>query len=161
MNFHALAPKRYKRSVLSVIHRACSTWKHFSKSLQRAKQILEKNNYPPAFYEAIIKSTLQDIIMPPQPQLNDDVQQPPGETSVPSTEEAKTTCKHMLLIQYRGKCIESYTRALHRIDAPCTVVMTLRKLKTVMPSIKPPVEKSAAKWSCIQTFMSRLSGLQC
>ena len=47
MNFHALAPKRYKRSVVSGfihrIHRACSTWKHFNKSLQRAKQILEKN----------------------------------------------------------------------------------------------------------------------
>ena len=28
-----------------------------------------------------------------------------------------------------------------RIDAPCTVVMTLRKLKTIMPSLKPPVEK--------------------
>ena len=80
--------------------------------------------------------------MPPQPQLNDDVQQPPGETSVPSTEEATTTRKHMLLIQYRGKCTEVYARALHRIDAPCTVVMTLRKLKTVMPSIKPPVEKA-------------------
>ena len=47
----------------------------------------------------------------------------------------------MLLIQYRGKCTEAYARALHRIDAPCTVVMTLRKLKTVMPSIKPPVKK--------------------
>ena len=146
MNFHALAPKRYKRSVVSGfihrIHRACSTWNHFNKSLQHAKLILEKNQYPPAFYEAIIKSTLQDIIMPPQPQLNDDVQQPPGETSVPSTEKATTTRKHMLLIQYRGKCTEAYARALHRIEAPCTVVMTLRKLKTVMPSIKPPVEKA-------------------
>ena len=59
--------------------------------------------------------------MPPQPQLNDDVQQPPGETSVPSTEEATTTSKHVLLFQYRGKCTEAYARALHRIDAPCTI----------------------------------------
>ena len=72
----------------------------------------KKKQSPPAFYEAIIKSTLQDIIMPPQPQLNDDVQQPPGEILVPSTEKATTTRKHMLLIQYRGKCTEAYARAL-------------------------------------------------
>ena len=46
-----------------------------------------------------------------------------------------------LMIQYRGKCTEDYARALHRCNAPCTIVMTLRKLKTVMPSLKPPVEK--------------------
>ena len=48
MNFHALAPKRYKRSVVSGfihrIHRAGSTWNHFNKSLQHAKLILKKNN---------------------------------------------------------------------------------------------------------------------
>ena len=44
-------------------------------------------------------------------------------------------------IQYRGKCSEEYARALHKINAPCMVVMTLRKLKTVLPSTKPPVEK--------------------
>ena len=48
----------------------------------------------------------------------------------------------MLLVQYRGKCTEAYARALHRIEAPCTVVMTMRKLKTLMPSLKPPVEKA-------------------
>ena len=46
-----------------------------------------------------------------------------------------------MLIQYRGKCTEDYARALHKIDAPCNVIMTLRKLKTVLPSLKPSVEK--------------------
>ena len=32
-------------------------------------------------------------------------------------------------------------RALHKINAPCRIVMTLRKLKTVLPSLKPPVDK--------------------
>ena len=45
------------------------------------------------------------------------------------------------MIQYRGKATEDYARALHRCQAPCTVVMTLRKVKTVLPSLKPPVEK--------------------
>ena len=40
---------------------------------------------------------------------------------------------------YRGKSTERYARALHKINAPCTVVMTLRKLKTALPSLKPPV----------------------
>ena len=41
MNFHALAPKRYKRSVVSGfihrIYRACSDWKAFHESVERAK----------------------------------------------------------------------------------------------------------------------------
>ena len=49
--------------------------------------------------------------------------------------------KKSLIIQYRGKCTEDYARALHKIEAPCTIIMTLRKLKTVLPSLKTPVEK--------------------
>ena len=66
MNYHALAPKRYKRSVVSGfvhrIYRACSTWKHFHESLRKAKCILEKNQYPPAFYEPIIKQSLENAL---------------------------------------------------------------------------------------------------
>ena len=47
----------------------------------------------------------------------------------------------MIFVQYREKCTEDYARALHKLNAPCTVVMTLRKLKTVLPSLKPPIEK--------------------
>ena len=36
---------------------------------------------------------------------------------------------------------EHYASDLHKINVPCRVVMTLRKLKTVLPSRKPPVEK--------------------
>ena len=53
MNYHALAPKRYKRSVVSGfvhrIHRACSTGQHFHESLEKAKCILERNQYPPTY----------------------------------------------------------------------------------------------------------------
>ena len=66
MNFHALAPKRYKRSVVSGfihrIYRACSDWKAFHESVERAKNILKKNQYPEAFYEPIIHETLTKII---------------------------------------------------------------------------------------------------
>ena len=36
---------------------------------------------------------------------------------------------------------EHYALDLHKINVPCRVVMTLRKLKTVLPSRKPPVER--------------------
>ena len=41
----------------------------------------------------------------------------------------------------QGKSDQRLCSALHRCSAPCTVVMTLRKLKTTMPSLKPKVEK--------------------
>ena len=47
----------------------------------------------------------------------------------------------MIFIQYRGKCTEAFGRALYRCKAPCTEVMTLRKLRSVLPFLKPSVEK--------------------
>ena len=65
MNYHSLAPKRYKRSVVSGfvyrIYRACSNWENFHTSLERAKKVLERNQYPPSFYEPIIESALNAI----------------------------------------------------------------------------------------------------
>ena len=154
MNFHALAPKRYKRSVVSGfvhrIHRACSNWEHFHQSLRRAKQILERNQYPPAFYEPIIHATLSDIFCPKEETPPSSEHPPPTTTSeTTSTEQVATNSmepeavrKHLLFVQYRGKCTEDYARALYRAEVPCRVVMTLRKLKTVLPSLKTPVEKA-------------------
>ena len=132
MNFHAMAPKRYKRSVVSGfvhrIYRACSSWQHVHDSLEKAKRVLEQNQYPPEFYDPVIKQTLSNI-------LESDVEKEE------QSKERKSSKTFMLLMQYRGKCSEAYARALHQIEAPCQIVFTLRKLKTVMPSLKPPVEK--------------------
>ena len=118
MNYHALDPKRYKRSVVSGvvhrIHRACSTWQNFHDSLEKAKRILERNQYPPTFYEPIIKKTLDTII---------GTEHKPEEPSSESSLESK---KYPLIIQYRGKCTEDYARALHRYNAPCMIIMTLQ-----------------------------------
>ena len=46
----------------------------------------------------------------------------------------------MLFVQYRGKCTEEYAQNLHRVNAPCRIVMTLRKLKTVLVPLKPSLE---------------------
>ena len=49
MNYYALAPKKYKRSVVSGfvyrIYRACSSWQLFHESMEKAKQVLERNQY--------------------------------------------------------------------------------------------------------------------
>ena len=49
--------------------------------------------------------------------------------------------KFRLFVQYRGKSTDHFAKSLHNCQAPCRVIMTLRKMKTVMPSLKPPVEK--------------------
>ena len=68
LNYHALFPRRYKQSVVSgFVHhiaRACSTWEHFHTSILKAKRVLERNQYPPAFYEPIIEKTISTIIQP-------------------------------------------------------------------------------------------------
>ncbi len=170
MNYHALAPKKYKWSVVSGfvyrIHRACSTWENFHRSLERAKRVLEKNQYPPDFYEPIIAETIKNIYEGKESTTNTTTKTTTAATTTttaatttttttnPTTtttttttttineeEPAKKTEKKLLFVQYRGKCTEDYARALHRSNVPCTVVMTLRKLRTVMPSLKPPIEK--------------------
>ena len=67
MNFHALAPKKYKRLVIQRfvyrIYRASSHWCYVHEGLTKAKEILEQNQYPPQFYDSIFKETLEKIIV--------------------------------------------------------------------------------------------------
>jgi hypothetical protein len=66
MNFHAVAPRRYKRAVVQgFVHRiarACSSWEAFHNSVCRAKQVLERNQYPPEFYDPIIAQTIEKLL---------------------------------------------------------------------------------------------------
>ena len=111
MNYHSLAPKRYKRSVVSGfihrIYRSCSTWKLFHDSLEVVKSILEKNQYPPPFYDPIIKETIDKIV---------DGKQMTNSQS--SREEASEVRKIMVMINYRGKVSGDYAPSLHRINDP-------------------------------------------
>ena len=133
MNFHAVAPLRYKRSVVSGfvyrIHNSCSTWQYFHTSLCTAKRILDNNQYPSSFYEPIISDTISKLLTQEESQSS---------TSDSNEEEQ---ADHLVFLQYRGKPCEDYVRSLRRIGAPCKVVLTLRKLKTMMPSLKVEVEK--------------------
>ena len=129
MNFHALAPVKYKRAVVSGfvhrIFRACSSWQLVHESLERAKVILENNQYPPKFYEGIIHDTLTRIV-----------------EGKPKKEREEQEDPYFLFLQYRGKCSETYAKDLRKTGVPCKVIFTLRKLKTLTPSLKPPVERT-------------------
>ena len=163
MNFHALAPKKYKRSVVSgMVHRivrACSSDEHVQNSLAKAKTILMKNQYPSQFIDKIFQETLDKIQEAEQatcdPSVHD-ITDASDENSVTGIETSGTTTLEpddshginidkkelfRFFVQYRGKCTDHFSRALHKLGAPCIVVKTLRKLKTVMPSLKPPVKK--------------------
>ena len=91
------------------------------------------------FYEPIIKEALTKILIAKTTT--------PQNSTAEGNEQPESISKHMIFIQYREKCTEDYARALHRLKAPCTMVMTLRKLKTVLLSLKPPVDKKIR--SCI------------
>ena len=111
------------------IFRACNTWKNIHESLQKAKKILENNQYPPSFYNPIIEKCLNSIINPA-----DDVTV--NEKLVDQEDE-----KSFFLL-YRVKLTEKFSSTLKRINAPCKVIITLRKLKTVLPTLKPTIEKA-------------------
>ena len=47
------------------------------------------------------------------------------ETVAGTPEEGTTASKQQLFVQYRGKASEDFARALHKAEAPCTVVFTV------------------------------------
>ena len=47
----------------------------------------------------------------------------------------------MIFLAYRGKVSEKFESLLRKIKAPVKVVFVLKKLKTLLPSLKPNVEK--------------------
>ena len=48
----------------------------------------------------------------------------------------------LIFVQYRGRITERFEQSLKRCMAPCKVVYTLCKVKSVLLSLKTPVEKA-------------------
>ena len=55
------------------------------------------------------------------------------------------------MFQYRGKITDGLAQKLHRSNAPCRILMTLGKLKTMMPSLKLPVASMMRRIVVYQT----------
>ena len=143
MNYHALAPNKYKRGmIIGMIHRiyrACSHWNYITESINKAKIMLKCNQYPDDYVEDIISKTLSKII---------------GQEE--KKEEEKEKEELYFFINYRGKATEEYIKHIKKICAstespafkvPLKVVYTTRQLKTLLPSLKPAVEKDLK--SCV------------
>ena len=118
LNYHALAPRRYKKSVVAGfvarIHRACSTWKHFHDSLEKAKVILENNQYPPFFYNPIINEAIDKLMGSEDQRMERDNEKNIEEDGSKSGNQPQ---KKLLFMQYRGKCTEEYAMALRLLTA--------------------------------------------
>ena len=134
-NFHALAPKRYKKCVVqSFVHRfyrTCSSGENVELSLTEAKEILNNNQYPKSFHDPIIKETLEEIRT--QPQHNEDIT-----TTQPSQSE-ESSSKFSMLVQYRGAVTDQFVQNLHTVNAPVQPVITLRKSRTFVSQLKVKV----------------------
>ena len=48
----------------------------------------------------------------------------------------------MVFIEYRGSITDEFVRNLHKTTAPSKTIITLRKLKTLLPSLKSGIDKS-------------------
>ena len=104
MNFYALAPTNYKRSVVSgMVHRifrSCSSYQTLHESLQKTKDILRKNQYPESFVDPIIKNTLDKCLQHTVQQIEDN-------------EEEE---KKILFVEYRGKISDQFKNSVSRLD---------------------------------------------
>ena len=74
MNYHILAPKCYKRSVVAGfvfrVYRACSSWENIHDSVEKVKMILQRNQYPQNFYDPVISNTIEKLVFPKVNQKN-------------------------------------------------------------------------------------------
>ena len=108
---------------------------------------MQKNQYPEVFYEPIISETLTKIIQKDSNEesvLNlSDISSSAETESVTQNNDIdlneaihsiEDKDKFRLFVQYRGKVTDELAQKLHQINAPCRIGMTLRKLKTMMPS---------------------------
>ena len=99
-------------------------------SLIKAKDILERNRYPPNFYKPIISATIEKIVKPCIEKVNK------GDAN-----NENSPAKVNLVIQYQGLPTDNSIKQLKRSKVPIQPVVTLRKQKTSLPSLKPNVKE--------------------
>ena len=121
MNYNALDPTKYKRSVVSGlvhrIHRSCSSWKGKVFTLVWKTQ----------FFEPKISRTLSNKIRNCK-----------DKEGCKNDEEDEVDEK-MVFIEYRGKVSDSFESSLKRLKVTCKIIFTSKKIKMNLPSLKPPV----------------------
>ena len=137
MNYQALAPRCYKRSVVEGfahrVYRACSSWENFHDSMEKVKMILQRNQYPQNFYDPIIDDTLEKLV---SPKVNQKYQEEDA------TSQKSNVVKQNVSIEYRGIATDWFIKKLKPIGALLQPIITLRKMSTNLPSLKSKIEKN-------------------
>ena len=107
MNYHALVPKSYKRSVVEGfvhrVYRACSSWENFHDSMGKVKMILQLNQYPQIFYDPIISNTIEKLV---SPKVNEKDQEED------TASQKRNVVKQNVFIEYRGIAIDRFIKRL-------------------------------------------------
>ena len=75
---------------------------------------MERNQYPPDFFEPIIMETMEKII-------KESPNQPQTQTLTPP-EKQQETQKHRIKIQYRGTLTDNYVKQLKQSGVPVQTV---------------------------------------
>ena len=137
MNFLAVAPISYKRSVIAGtvyrVYRSCSDWKPFSQCLDKAKCIFENNQYSPAFYNNIIRRTLSKILG-----------HGPQDSNEHNRSERPKLSKSLLVkIQFRGVETSKFIKSIFKgnTDLPVQIILTTCKLRQLVSQLKSPIAK--------------------
>ena len=94
------------------------------------------NQYPPSFFEPLIHATLTKLVE----QYHKDNKE---------AEKENDRDPYMSFFNYRGKCSEQFAKDLYRIcndpneprNEKAKVIFTLKKLKTVLPQLKPQIPR--------------------
>ena len=147
LNYHALAPLKYKKSVISSfiyrIYRASSNWKNFHVGITQALKTLECNQYPSSFIMPIVKKVVDKLVCPAMDECVSERSEEDVDESDPNaclfTLDDKD--KFLFCVNYRGKPTEQLAHAFKRLNAPCRVIMKTKKIKSVLPALKPAVPK--------------------
>ena len=94
---------------------------------------MERNQYPPNFYEPI-SATSKKIVKTCIENVNND-----------DANNENSPSKVILILQYRGLPTDNFIKQLKRSKAPIQPVVTLRKQKTFLPSLKPNVKEEFSR----------------
>ena len=115
MNYNALAPTKYKKSVVSGLvhrlHQSCSSWKGFQDSLVKTKSMLGNNQYSTQFFKSIISRTLSNIIR--------NCKNKEGDKNYAEDE----VDEKMVFIEYRGKASDSFESSMKKLKVPCKMLV--------------------------------------
>ena len=141
MNFHALAPFKYKKSVIiGFVHRifrSCSNWEMIHEGLKEAKVILTKNQYPVGLIDSVIHDTLTHLVKGGKKESTE--REPVLLDETASLFNVPEKDKFNFCIQYRGKLSEKFAQSINKLNVPCKIIMTLHKTKSTIANLKSPV----------------------